>query len=80
MLPAPIETLESDAVPAHVPAMDVVEVDAIVGELAPHAVAKDVNNATANIRFMFFIVLPNPVVVAFTIALPNSRHHALPSN
>ncbi len=51
MLPVPIEVLESDAVPAHVPAM-VVDIVAVVGELVPHAAAKHVNRATANIRFI----------------------------
>jgi len=52
MLPEPMEILESDAVPAHVPAIDVVDVVVIVGELAPQATAKDVTRTTARIRFI----------------------------
>lgn len=53
MLPAPIEPLESDPVPAHVPAMDAeaTEPDGAVEELAPHAAANHVNRTTANAFF-----------------------------
>jgi hypothetical protein len=61
MLPVPIAVLESDAVPAHVPDMDVVDVVDIVGELAPQAAAKHVNRATANIRFIMMSIVP-PIV------------------
>ena len=49
MLPAPIELLESDPMPAHVPAMDP---DGAVEELPPHAAANDVNRTTANALFI----------------------------
>jgi hypothetical protein len=53
MPPAPIELLESDPMPAHVPAMDVdaMEPDGEVDELPPHAVTNHVNRTTANALF-----------------------------
>ena len=55
MLPAAIALLESDPLPAHVPAMDVdtVEPDGAMGELPPHAAANNVITTTAHV---FFIV------------------------
>jgi len=52
---APIEMLESEALPVHVP---VIEVEAIgpdgdVGELPPHAVTKLVSSNTASICFIW---------------------------
>ena len=57
MLPAPIELLESDPMPAHVPATDAdaIEPDGAVGELPPHAAANHVNRTTA---IAFLILLP----------------------
>ena len=54
-LPAPIEMLESEALPVHVP---VIEVEAIgpegdVGELPPHAATKLVSSNTASIGFIW---------------------------
>ena len=50
MLPAPIAVLESDALPAHVPAMDT-GADGAIGELPPHAPARHVNRTAANCFF-----------------------------
>lgn len=57
-LPAPIEPLdESDALPAHVPVMDVAPVGpgGVIGELPPHA-ANHVRRIAAN---AFFIIAPS---------------------
>lgn len=56
MLPAPIEPLESDPMPAHVPVTDgaAIEPDGAVGELPPHAAANDVNTTTASAFLMWF--------------------------
>jgi hypothetical protein len=53
MLPAPIEPLESDPVPAHVPAMGAaaMEPDGAVDELPPHAATNHVNRTSANVCF-----------------------------
>ena len=60
MLPGPIELLESDPVPAHVPANDaeaagVVVMDGAVEELAPHAAAND----AITITMSAFVILPS---------------------
>ena len=61
MLPAPIEMLESDPRPAHVPDIEAVAPDGVVGELSPHAAAKHVNRTTANAFFIFPpVVCRNP--------------------
>lgn len=54
MLPAPIELLESDPRPAHVPVTDIEAVgpDGAVGELPPHAAANHVNRTTAIALFI----------------------------
>ena len=54
MLPAPIELLESDPMPAHVPAMDAdaADPDGAVEALPPHADANHVNRTTANALFI----------------------------
>ena len=53
MLPAPIELLESDPMPAHVPAMDAGDVgpDGDIDALPPHAAANPVNRTIANTLF-----------------------------
>lgn len=53
MLPTPIELLESDPIPAHVPAMDVDAIEPVgaVGELPAHAPANSANTTTANAFF-----------------------------
>lgn len=50
MLPAPIELLESDPMPAHVPATDAdaIEPDGAVGGSPPHAAANHVHRTTAS--------------------------------
>lgn len=61
MLPAPIEMLESDPMPAHVPDIEAVDPDGVVGELSPHAAAKHVNRTTANAFFILpTVVCRNP--------------------
>src|SRR3972149_1799675 len=56
MLPAPIELLESDPMPAHVPPRDAdaIEPDGAVGELPPHAAANHVNR-TAPSAFLTWL-------------------------
>jgi len=56
MLPAPIELLESEPMPAHVPAMDVdvVGPDGDIDALLPHAAANEAKNAATS---TFFILL-----------------------
>ena len=54
MAPAPIELLESDPMPAHVPTIDAEAMEsdgAIIEELPPHAAANHVNRTTANAFF-----------------------------
>jgi hypothetical protein len=52
-LPAPIELLESDPMPAHVPATDAeaIDPDGAVEAWPPHAAANHVNRTTANAFF-----------------------------
>jgi hypothetical protein len=54
MLPGPIELLESDPRPAHVPARDAdaIDPDGPVEGSPPHAAANDVNRTTANAFFI----------------------------
>ena len=54
MPPVPIELLESDPRPAHVPVTDIGAVgpDGVVGELPPHAAANEANNTPANTLVM----------------------------
>jgi hypothetical protein len=54
MLPAPIELLESDALPAHAPAMDAdaAGTDGDVAALPPHAAANEANSIPANSLFI----------------------------
>ena len=72
MLPAPIEMLESSALPVHVPDIEPVGPEGIIGELLPHAATNHVNRTTANA----FVILPpsfaetcramsDPVLVSF---------------
>lgn len=50
MLPAPIELLESDPMPAHVPVTEAAAIEpaGAVGVLPPHAAANDVNRTAAS--------------------------------
>ena len=54
---APIELLESEAVPAHVPVTDIGNAgpDGAIGELLPHAAANDAKRTTASL----FFILPS---------------------
>lgn len=72
MLPAPIELLESDPMPAHVPATDAeaIEPDGAVGELPPHAAANHVNRTTAS---AFLTWLPSCAETRRAIYSPSPR-------
>jgi hypothetical protein len=62
MLPAPIELLESDPMPAQVPATDAeaIEPDGAVGELPPHAAANHVNRTTESAFLTWLPSFPKP--------------------
>ena len=56
--PAPIEPLESDALPAQVPVIDSGP-DGAAGELPPHAAANHVNRTTENALFILQPFMPS---------------------
>lgn len=65
-LPAPIELLESAALPAHVPDIEAAGPDGAVEALSPHAAANHVNRTTANALF----ILP-PSFAETAVRCPN---------
>jgi hypothetical protein len=71
MLPAPVELLESDPTPIHVPDRDAPsDPDGAVEELPPHAVANHVNRITAN---AFFTLFP-PLMSSSPVAAGNGHN------